>query len=155
MPAVALRWVLIRDPAERFKTQALLCTNPQTAAADIVHGFVRRWQLEVTFEEVRAHLGVETQRQWSKSAIARTSPVLLGLVFSRDAHRAATGDPSGHAGSVQRLVSLQIGGLPWGQKEAGRVPQHIGRRMHFGAQSAFTAADGFVLALFFWAPALC
>lgn len=60
MPAVALRWVLIRDPAERFKTQALLCTNPQTAAADIVHWFVRRWQLEVTFEEVRAHLGVET-----------------------------------------------------------------------------------------------
>ena len=45
--------VLIRDPAERFKTQALLCTNPQTAAADIVHWFVRRWQLEVTFEEVR------------------------------------------------------------------------------------------------------
>ena len=57
MPPVALRWVLIRDPAERFKTQALLCTNPQTAAADIVHWFVRRWQLEVTFEEVRAHLG--------------------------------------------------------------------------------------------------
>lgn len=78
-PPVALRWVLIRDPAERFKTQALLCTNPQTAAADIVHWFVRRWQLEVTFEEVRAHLGVETQRQWSKSAIARTTPVLLGL----------------------------------------------------------------------------
>ena len=40
---------------------------------------VLRWQLEVTFREVRAHLGVETQRQWSDLAIARTTPALLGL----------------------------------------------------------------------------
>ena len=38
-----------------------------------------RWQLEVAFQEVRTHLGVETQRQWSDLAIARTTPVLLGL----------------------------------------------------------------------------
>jgi hypothetical protein len=38
-----------------------------------------RWSVEVTFEEVRAHLGLETQRQWSALAIARTTPVLLGL----------------------------------------------------------------------------
>ena len=41
--------------------------------------FVQRWQLEVTFREVRDHLGVETQRQWSDKAIARTTPCLLGL----------------------------------------------------------------------------
>ena len=35
--------------------------------------------LEVTFPEVRTHLGVETQRQWSDLAIARTTPVLRGL----------------------------------------------------------------------------
>ena len=28
---------------------------------------------------VRTHLGVETQRQWSDLAIARTTPALLGL----------------------------------------------------------------------------
>ena len=38
-----------------------------------------RWQLEVTFEEARAHLGVETQRQWADLAILRTTPALLGL----------------------------------------------------------------------------
>jgi hypothetical protein len=38
-----------------------------------------RWSLEVTFEEAGAHLGLETQRQWSALAIARTTPVLLGL----------------------------------------------------------------------------
>ena len=45
----------------------------------ILEYFVQRWQLEVTFEEVRAHLGVETQRQWTDLAIARTTPALLGL----------------------------------------------------------------------------
>ena len=39
----------------------------------------QRWQVEVTFREVRDHLGVETQRQWSDLAIARTTPCLLGL----------------------------------------------------------------------------
>jgi hypothetical protein len=38
-----------------------------------------RWQVEVTYEEARRHLGVETQRQWSDKAIARTTPALLGL----------------------------------------------------------------------------
>lgn len=79
MPPVALRWVLIRDPTTRFKTQALLCTHPQATPTDIVQWFVQRGQVEVTFEEARVHLGVETQRQWSPSAIARTTPVLLAL----------------------------------------------------------------------------
>ena len=38
-----------------------------------------RWNIEVTFEELRAHLGFETQRQWSDLAIARTTPALFGL----------------------------------------------------------------------------
>src|SRR6266496_5289584 len=76
---VALRWVLIRDPLGRFEPQALLSTDQMVAAPQIVEWFVQRWQLEVTFEEARAHLGVETQRQWSDLAIVRTTPALLGL----------------------------------------------------------------------------
>jgi hypothetical protein len=78
-PPVAIRWVLIRDPHHRFDTQAVLCTDPKATAIDSVLWFVRRWSVEVTFQEVRAHLGVETQRQWSRKAIARTTPILLGL----------------------------------------------------------------------------
>jgi hypothetical protein len=74
-----IRWVLIRDPLGKFKPQALLCTDLQAKPLQIVEWFIMRWQLEVTFEEVRAHLGVETQRQWSDWAIARTTPALLGL----------------------------------------------------------------------------
>jgi DDE superfamily endonuclease len=78
-PPVALRWVLIRDPAEEFAPQALLCTDLAVSAGQIVEWFVLRWQLEVTFHEGRAHLGVETQRQWSDLAIQRTTPALFGL----------------------------------------------------------------------------
>ncbi|HEX9538298.1 MAG TPA: transposase [Streptosporangiaceae bacterium] len=79
LPPVPLRWVLIRDPAGGFAPQALLCTDPAVSAQQIVEWFVLRWQLEVTFHEARAHLGVETQRQWSALAIQRTTPALLGL----------------------------------------------------------------------------
>ena len=79
MPVVPIRWVLIRDPLGRFAPQALLCTNPAQDPVQILRWFVQRWQLEVTFHEVRDHLGVETQRQWSDKAIARTTPCLLGL----------------------------------------------------------------------------
>jgi hypothetical protein len=79
LPPVPIRWVLIRDPEGRFATQALLCTDMAADPAQILAWFVPRWQLEVTFEEVRRHLGVETQRQWSALAILRTTPALLGL----------------------------------------------------------------------------
>jgi hypothetical protein len=79
LPAVPLRWVLIRDPQSEFKTQALLCTNLATKPEQMISWFVRRWQMEATFQEVRQRLGFETQRQWSEKAIRRTAPALLGL----------------------------------------------------------------------------
>jgi DDE superfamily endonuclease len=78
-PPVAIRWVLIRDPQKCFKPQALLSTNLAHTPAQMLTWFVQRWTLEVTFEEARAHLGMETQRQWNDRAIARTTPALLSL----------------------------------------------------------------------------
>ena len=78
-PPLPIRWVIVRDPKKVFKTQALLCTDINVSAVQIVEWFVRRWQVEVTFHEVRTHLGVETQRQWADLSILRTTPALLGL----------------------------------------------------------------------------
>jgi hypothetical protein len=94
-PVVPIRWVIVRDPLGRFKTQTLLCTDLAAAPVQIVEWFIQRWQMEVTQREVREHLGVETQRQWSDSAIARTTPALFGLfslitVFAH--HLACHGD---------------------------------------------------------------
>jgi hypothetical protein len=78
-PLVPMRWVLVRDPEGQFAPQAFLCTDLSITPQQILMWFVQRWQVEVTFEEVRAHLGMETQRQWSGLAIARTTPVILAL----------------------------------------------------------------------------
>jgi DDE superfamily endonuclease len=76
---VAIRFVLVRDPEGKLPDAAFCCTALQATPEQILQWVVMRWSLEVTFEEARAHLGVETQRQWSDRAIARTTPVLLGL----------------------------------------------------------------------------
>ena len=79
LPPVPIRWVLIRDPLRRFDPQALLCTDLRQTPLSIVSWFVQRWQVEVTFQEARKNLGVESQRQWSDLAVARTTPCLLAL----------------------------------------------------------------------------
>lgn len=76
---VLVRYVLVRDPEGKLEPAAFLSTDTDAAPLDILRLFVRRWSIEVTFAEVRRHLGVETQRQWSDLAIARTTPLLLGL----------------------------------------------------------------------------
>ena len=92
-PPLPIRWVLIRDPKGIFKSQALLCTDLTVKPKQIVEWFMLRWQLEVTFHEVRTHLGVETQRQWSDKAIVWTTPALLGLfsLITLFANRSARG----------------------------------------------------------------
>lgn len=74
-----LRWVLVRDPKAAFAPTAFFATDPTVNPVQILTWFVKRWSLEVTFQEARTHLGFETQRQWSPLAIARTTPALLGL----------------------------------------------------------------------------
>jgi hypothetical protein len=95
LPVVPLRWVLIRDPSGKLEPQALLSTDLAVPPRQIVEWFVLRWQLEVTFEEARAHLGIETQRQWSDLAILRTTPALLGLfsLVTLFAHQLLDGQP--------------------------------------------------------------
>lgn len=78
-PPAPIRWVLVRDPAGEHDPQAFLSTDPDAPSEMILSWFVRRWRVETTFQEVRTHLGVETQRQWSDLAILRTTPALLGL----------------------------------------------------------------------------
>jgi hypothetical protein len=91
LPAVPLRWVLIRDPRAEFRTQALLCTELGAEPERIISWFVRRWQMEATFQEVRQRLGFETQRQWSEKATLgaplrrSVGPFLPGLTLF--AHR--------------------------------------------------------------------
>jgi hypothetical protein len=86
---VSIRWVLIRYEETNKRTgkvtvhaAAFFCSDvdDSTLTAEQILGFyVSRWNIEVTFEEIRAHLGLETQRHWSVRAIERTTPCLFGL----------------------------------------------------------------------------
>ena len=86
-PRLPIRWVVIRYLEERRGPYALLCTDTEAEPPRILQWYLLRWQVKVTpyqvrgrlFEELRAHLGMETQRQWSERAIARTTPALFGL----------------------------------------------------------------------------
>jgi hypothetical protein len=94
---VPIRWVLVRDPKGSFDAVCLFSTNVSSLPVEIVEVFVARWQIEVTFEEARRHLGVETQRQWSDLAIDRVTPSLfasfsiinlIALEFNKTSHEA-------------------------------------------------------------------
>jgi len=76
---VLIRWVLVVDPDGKCKPEAFFSTDTKLTPIHIVEYFVLRWSVEVTFQESRRHLGVETQRQWADKAIARSTPALMGL----------------------------------------------------------------------------
>jgi DDE superfamily endonuclease len=131
-PVVPLRWVLLRDPEGKLDPVALLSTDAELSAQQIVSYFVRRWAIEVTWEEGRAHLGLETQRQWSEKAIERTTPVLLGLfsIITLLADR------------LQQEGKLQIATTAWYKKQKPTFSDAIAAvRRLFWKQINFSTSD--------------
>ena len=90
-----LRWVLVRDPLGKLLPAAFFATDLMVTPEQILAWVVMRWGIEVPFEEAHVHLGLETQRQWSDLAIARTTPALLGLFpfITLLAHRLTADQP--------------------------------------------------------------
>jgi hypothetical protein len=76
---VAIRDVVVADPAGKLRMEAFFGTDLEATPAEIWPWVVRLSSVEVTCEESRAPLGLQTQRQWSEPAIARTTPILLAL----------------------------------------------------------------------------
>jgi len=72
--------VLVKTPNGKNEAETFFSTNLTNSPTQIIEWFVLRWNIEVTFEETRAHLGIEMQRQWSERAIARTTPLLMALL---------------------------------------------------------------------------
>ena len=148
MPPVPIRWLLVRDPTGELDPQAFLATDLNADPCDILAWFVSRWQVEVTFEEVRAHLGVETQRQWSDKAILRTTPALLGLfsivtLWAHDLSKSRKFKPrtaawypksvltfSDAIAAVRREIwAHQISFMSRPRRDRVEIPSHIWRRM--------------------------
>lgn len=79
LPPVPIRWLLVKEPNGQFPSQALLSTDQTITPQQMRTFFIQRWTVETTFEEARAHLGMETQRPWNDQAIARSTPLVLAL----------------------------------------------------------------------------
>ncbi len=130
--AVPIRWIIVRDPKAEFDTQAVLCTNQAAVPKQIVEWFIRRWQVEVTFEESRRHLGIETNRQWSDKAINRTTPCLFGL-FSLVTIM---------ANELSKTGKLKIRSAVWYEKEVATFSDAIGCvRQQIGEFQSFQKSE--------------
>jgi hypothetical protein len=123
-----IRWVLTRDPKGKRPPKAIFSTDLTQTAQQIVSDFMKRWSLEVTFEEGRAHLGIETQRQWSDLAIERATPLLFGLyslvpLFGQALH------PDGH---------IPVAQAAWYRKQFATFRDALaGIRRHLWGQETF------------------
>ena len=76
---VPIRWVFVHDLQGTHRDEYFFTTDLTLSAQQIVSLFTGRWSIEVTFAEVRRHLGFATPRNWSKKSVLRTAPCLLGL----------------------------------------------------------------------------
>jgi len=145
---VPIRWIIVRDPKGELEPQAFLCTDLNATPRDIVAWFVSRWNVEVTFQEVRAHLGVETQRQWTDKAILRSTPALLSLysivtLLSADLYKQRKFKPrtaawytktaltfSDAIAAVRREIWLhQISFMSRPSRDTVEIPLHMWNRM--------------------------
>jgi hypothetical protein len=74
-----VRWVFVRDLEGTHREEYFYSSDVSLPPEQIVSLFAARWNIEVTFQEVRTHLGFTTPRNWSKKSVLRTGPCLLGL----------------------------------------------------------------------------
>lgn len=148
MAPVPIRWIIVRDPKGELEPQAFLATDLNATPRDMLAWFVSRWSVEVTFQEVRTHIGVETQRQWSDKAIVRTTPALLALfsiitLWGHDLFkqrkfkpRAAAWYPKSAltfsdaiAMVRQEIWSYQIFSMSRSSRDNVKIPRHIWNRV--------------------------
>ena len=76
---VPVRWVFVHDRDGTHEDRYFYCTDPSLSPSRIIGLYTGRWSIEVTFQESRAHLGLATTRNWSRTSVLRAGPCLLGL----------------------------------------------------------------------------
>ena len=76
---VPVRWVFIHDVQGTHRDEYFYTTDISLGLRQITSWFTARWPIETTFQEVRAHLGFETPRQYVAKSVLHTAPCLLGL----------------------------------------------------------------------------
>jgi hypothetical protein len=76
---VAVRWVYVHDRTGTHRDDYLYSTDTTRTSQEIIEKYTGRWNIETTFQEARAYLGLETTRGWKRETVLRAAPCLLGL----------------------------------------------------------------------------
>jgi hypothetical protein len=76
---VAVRWVFAHDLSGTHRDEYFYGTDVCLSARQIIEEYTGRWNIETTFQECRAYLGLETTRGWSRRTVLRAEPCLFGL----------------------------------------------------------------------------
>jgi hypothetical protein len=76
---VEVRWVYVHDLSGTRRDEYFYSTDTTLTAQEVVEEYTGRWNVETTFEEARAYLGLESTRGWCEKTVMRTEPCLLGL----------------------------------------------------------------------------
>jgi hypothetical protein len=97
---VPVRWVYVHDLSGSHRDEYFYSTDLTLTAQQIIEEYTGRWNIETTFEESRAYLGLESTRGWCERTVGRAEPCLLGLYS---------------------VVALMYGSLPAEEQEQGGV----------------------------------
>jgi DDE superfamily endonuclease len=70
-----LQVVLVRDPEQKWRDEALLCTDRELSAEEVILGYVRRWSVEVCYCESKQLLGLHEPQVWKAESVQRAHPM--------------------------------------------------------------------------------
>jgi hypothetical protein len=76
---VEVLWVFVHDLTGTHRDSYLFSTDPAMPVARVIETYTGRWNIETTFQEMRAYLGLETTRGRTKNTVLRAAPCLFGL----------------------------------------------------------------------------
>ena len=74
---VPIRWVCVLG--ENKCNDYFYSSDPTLPPRRIIELYALRWNIEVTFQETRQRLGLETTRHWCRQSVLRVTPLILGL----------------------------------------------------------------------------
>jgi DDE superfamily endonuclease len=76
---VPVRWVFVHDLDGTHRDEYFFSTDPELGPQALISQYTARWNIETTFQELRAYLGLETTRGWCERTVLRAAPCLFGL----------------------------------------------------------------------------
>jgi hypothetical protein len=76
---VPVLWVYVHDCTGTHRDEYFFTTDVTLSVQAVIETFTGRWNIETTFQEMRAYLGLETTRGRCAQTVLRVAPCLFGL----------------------------------------------------------------------------